>query len=65
MIEVNMSDVVVGDVVLCEDGYKRTVGQNDIKRDPFLGTLLFGSAYISGYQKVMLVPQNRVTEKAA
>lgn len=50
--EVHMSEIVAGDTIICEDGNMRTVCQNNIKRGGFCGITIFGSSYISGYQKV-------------
>ena len=39
--KVSIKDITVGDTVI-HQGHMRTVGKNDIKRDPLFGVLLFG-----------------------
>lgn len=53
--EVNMSQIVAGDAIVCGDGKVRTVCQKDIRHGGFCGITIFGSSYISGYQKVKRV----------
>lgn len=55
IVEVNIDDIRVGDTVLCPDGKERTVCANNIKRDPFMGTTLFGDCYMNGYKPVKKV----------
>lgn len=50
--EVHMSEIVDGDTIICSDGEMRTVCRNNIKHGRFYGITVFGSSYISSYQKV-------------
>lgn len=60
--EVHMAQIVAGDTIMCGDEKMRTVCKNDIKYGGFCGITIFGSSYISGYQKVkrvrFIVPTN-------
>ena len=47
MVEVHISEIMVGDVVVI-DGLQYTVGKNNIKYDSFMGHSLFGDNYRSG-----------------
>ena len=42
--KVSIKDIAVGDTVIYQ-GDMRTVGKNDIKRDPLFGVLLFGDSH--------------------
>ncbi|QJI10932.1 hypothetical protein GuL6_016 [Buttiauxella phage vB_ButM_GuL6] len=42
--KVSIKDITVGDTVIYQ-GNMRTVGKNDIKRDPLFGVLLFGDSH--------------------
>lgn len=44
---VHISKIQVGDTVH-HDGYLRTVSGNNLKRDSFIGTTLFGDSYRLG-----------------
>lgn len=45
--KVSIKDITVGDTVI-HQGHMRTVGKNDIKRDPLFGVLLFGDSFNLG-----------------
>lgn len=53
--EIHKEDVQVGDTIICDDGVMRTVCQNNITRDSFMGILIFGSSYRLGLEKVKKV----------
>jgi len=46
--KVHISTIRPGDVVLCSNNRERTVGEEDIKRDNFMGITLFGDCYRLG-----------------
>lgn len=53
-ISTHISDVKAGDTVE-HNGDLRTVCQRDIKRDPFMGTSLFGDTYRCGTRHATVV----------
>jgi len=55
IIEVHISEIRVGDTIICLDGYERTVGPQNIKKDKFMGVTLFGDSYKLGTIKVKKV----------
>jgi len=58
---IHIDDIQAGDCLECEDGFVRTVGKNNIKRNTFMGTTVFGSAHRMG--KVTVWRQKSVTLK--
>lgn len=46
--KVHISTITNCDTIICRDGVIRTVGQNNIKRDSFMGITLFGDSYNLG-----------------
>lgn len=56
--KVHISKVRVGDTVI-HNNREMTVCATDIKRDPFMGNLLFGDCYRLGSQLVERVVINR------
>ena len=44
----HISRVLVGDIITCRDGEKRTVCQKDIKENCFLGRSIFGDSWNYG-----------------
>ncbi len=60
--EINISMVRVGDTVI-HMGKEMTVSPTNLKRDPFMGVLLFGDSYRLGYQKVKRVEINKAVPK--
>lgn len=52
--QVHVSTISAGDTVMI-DGVMKTVSQQDIKRDPFLGHSLFGYGYNCGTKPVAKV----------
>lgn len=58
MTTVHISMIRAGDTVI-HRGREMTVGANDIKRDRFMGPLLFGDCYRLGQQKVQRVEITR------
>lgn len=61
--EVHMSQIMVGDTIVCGDEKIRTVCKKDIHYGGFCGITIFGSSYISGYQKVKRVKFTVPTNK--
>jgi hypothetical protein len=53
--EIHIDSVKAGDTVRCPDGIDRTVCAKDIRRDPFIGTTLWGDSYMCGHRPVNLV----------
>lgn len=60
---VHISQIRVGDVVM-HQGAARTVGRNNLRRDPFMGQLLFGDCYCLGHKPVTLVTFNQPKREA-
>lgn len=58
--EVRVSDISAGDTILCPDGLVRTVSKKDVRKDPFMGTSIFGDSYCSGSKPVFKVFISRV-----
>ena len=60
--QVHISDIKAGDTVM-HGGHMKTVSGNNIKRDTFMGTSIFGDSYRSGHDKVtkvtFMVPTNK------
>ena len=57
-IETPLKDIKAGDTVMYK-GHLTTVGKEDIKQDPFMGTSLFGACYPRTITKVLFaVPTN-------
>jgi hypothetical protein len=50
--EVHISTIKKGDTIIHVDGFVRTVCQNNIKEDKFMGRSLFGDSYKSGHRLV-------------
>ena len=50
----HISDIKAGDTVE-HNGELRTVCNNNIKRDPFMGTSIFGDTYRCGTRPVVVV----------
>lgn len=48
---VHISTISAGDTI-CHNGKISTVSGNNIKRDSFMGTTLFGDSYRSGHRPV-------------
>jgi len=48
IVEVHASTISIGDTIICNDGFERTVGKGNIKRDCFMGTSIFGDTYRLG-----------------
>lgn len=52
--EVHIDEIKAGDTIL-HDNEIRTVGKNNIKKDKFMGTSLFGDSYKYGHKLVKKV----------
>ena len=48
-----------GDIIVCNDGKERTVTPQDIKKDIFMGTTIFGDSWRLGYQPVKMSKINQ------
>lgn len=48
IVEVHASTISIGDIIICNDGFERTIGKGNIKRDSFLGITIFGDNYKMG-----------------
>lgn len=55
----HITEVRVGDIVLCKDGIERTVGKETIGGDNFIGPTLWGDSYKLGYEKVNVMPKRK------
>ena len=53
--QTHISEISVGDTILCPDGRIRTVGKRDIHHCPFMGRSIFGDTYQLGYSPVLRV----------
>ena len=45
IVKVSKNEIKVGDTIICSDGIMRTVCNNNIKKDNFMGISTHGSAY--------------------
>ena len=48
IVEVHTSTISIGDTIICNDGFERTIGKGNIKRDSFMGVSIFGDTYLLG-----------------
>ncbi len=53
-IKKHIDDVKVGDTILSSDGHERTLSAENIKRDRFMGTTIFGDSYSLGHKPVLV-----------
>ena len=49
IVEVHISIISVGDTIICNDGFERTVSKGNIKRSQLFGITIFGDSYKLGY----------------
>lgn len=54
IVNTHITDIKAGDTVEI-NGKMMAVSKNNIKRDPFMGTTLFGDSYMGGKQLVKKV----------
>lgn len=54
-IQIHISDVNVGDIIIDRNGIERTVCQKDIIDDKFMGRSIFGDTYLLGRRPVTKV----------
>jgi hypothetical protein len=47
-VEVHISTISIGDSIICNDGFERTISKRNIKQDTFIGTTIFGDSYRLG-----------------
>jgi len=57
--EVHISQINAGDLIICKDGFIRTVGGKDIRFSTFMGITIFGDCYKLGYELVKKIEKNR------
>ena len=55
IVEVNISTITIGDTIICNDGFKRTVSKDNIKKDPLFGITVFGDSYKIGNMPIKKV----------
>jgi hypothetical protein len=48
IVEVHISTILIGDSIICNDGFERTVSKVNINRGSFFGTSIFGDSYSLG-----------------
>jgi len=48
IVEVHISTISIGDTIICNDGFERTISEGNIKKDSFLGISIFGDTYMLG-----------------
>lgn len=48
IVEVHISTISIGDSIICNDGFERTIGKGNIKRDAFIGITILGDSYKLG-----------------
>lgn len=48
IVEVHISTISIGDSIICNDGFERTVSRCNFKRDSFMGLSIFGDTYKLG-----------------
>ena len=48
IVEVHISTISTGDSIICNDGFERTIGKGNIKRDAFMGITILGDSYRLG-----------------
>ena len=62
IVEVHISTISIGDSIICNDGFERTIGKGNIKRDSFMGTTILGDSYKMGHipvKKVVYEKRNK------
>lgn len=59
IVEVHISTISIGDSIICNDGFERTVGKGNIKPNTFMGTTIFGDSYRLGRLPVTKVIYER------
>ena len=52
IVLIHKNRVVAGDVIVCPDGKERTVCQENIKYNTFMGVTIFGDSYHAGHKLV-------------
>lgn len=60
IVEVHISTISIGDSIICTDGFERTVGKGNIKRDGFMGISIFGDTYKLGILPIQKVLYQKV-----
>jgi hypothetical protein len=55
IVEVHSSTISIGDIIICPDGFERTISKGNIKRDTFFGITIFGNSYKLGSNPVKKV----------
>lgn len=60
--EVHISTINAGDTIISKDGYMRTICQNNLGGDSFIGRTIHGDSYKSGHELVKKVVFNLVVK---
>ena len=55
IVEVHISTISIGDSIICNDGFERTITKGNIKKDTFLGITILGDSYRLGAMPVKKV----------
>jgi hypothetical protein len=59
IVEVHISTISIGDSIICNDGFERTIGKGNIKQNTFMGTAILGDSYRLGRLPVKKVIYER------
>ncbi len=59
IVEVHISTISIGDSIVCNDGFERTIGKGNIKQNTFMGTTILGDSYRLGSLPVKKVIYER------
>ena len=59
IVEVHISTISIGDSIICNDGFERTVCKGNIKSNTFMGITIFGDSYKLGRLPVKKVIYKR------
>ena len=60
IVEVHISTISIGDTIICNDGFERTIGKGNIKRDSFMGITILGDSYKMGMLSVKKVIYEKI-----
>ena len=60
IVEVHTSTISIGDSIICNDGFERTIGKGNIKRDAFMGITILGDSYNLGHIPVKKVIYEKI-----
>lgn len=60
IVEVHISTISIGDSIICNDGFERTISKGNIKRDAFMGITILGDSYKLGHIPVKKVLYEKI-----